>query len=331
MNEVINTSKELENIENEIAFNIPELKDLTADQLKKIAELVVLEKYKDEMKKDVELKQYDYNSMKQLFLDNITNSENTKEAYIYCLADFESYIETLPNKNPLAINAQIADDYIYNLLKQNKANTTVRRSVACLSSFFSFAERRSNGIIKNVFKGTKARPKAITKNENKFYSFGVDNGTIENLTNDFQQIINNIDNTELKAIISIGLNCGLRVGAFSGLSIHSGKYKTVSKGSEISGIIPADCLKYIDSLGIKHNKPFERYTDKRLKNLFKYHTNKLYKSGVISNNYSFHDIRHYFAIKDYLEHKDIYSLSKKLHHSSIAITEQYLKGLKVIA
>ncbi len=75
---------------------------------------------------------------------------------------------------------------------------------------------------------------------------------------------------------------------------------------------------------------FAGWTDTKLKNLFKYHTNNLYKNGCIHYAYSCHDLRHFFAITEYKKDCDIYRVSKLLGHSSIAITEKYLKGMNVL-
>jgi len=40
-------------------------------------------------------------------------------------------------------------------------------------------------------------------------------------------------------------------------------------------------------------------------------------------------LRHFYALTEYTKTKDIYNVSKLLGHASIAITEVYLRGLKV--
>lgn len=325
-----NNEKLLSKIAKSIAFDIPELKDLSNDQIEQVAKMVILERYKNELNRQVDFSKYDFQKLKEKFVSGF-GSKNTKSAYENDLKTFEKYCYENGFENPLTLNASSIDDYIYSLINENKSNSTVRRNVRSLSSFFSFCERQTSGIVKNYVKGSRAIPKEKTTNKNKFYTFGIDKNALNRVLNDFKTIIENVENKELKAIIYISLKTGLRVGAFENLTIHGNKYKTISKGKEIIGQFPDEIVSYIDSLGIKHNKPFEHFTDTRLKNLFKYHTNKLFKTGAISSNYSFHDLRHYFSLKDYLEHKDIYRLSKELNHSSIAITEKYLKGLKVIA
>lgn len=321
---------ELAEIARSVAFDVPKLNELSQEQIRLVAEMVIVERYKRDLDKEVEMSKYDFQTMKSLFL-SMYESENTKSAYGFSLKQFGDWCAA-SGLNPLAASAANIDDFVYGQVKSGKSSATVRRNVRALSSFFSFCERRSNGAMKNVVRGTRAAPKDRAAKKNKFYSFGgVDKNTLDKVGNDFQTIIDSVDNRELKAIIYIAINCGLRVGAFSGLSIHGNRYRTVSKGKEITGHIADDVVGFLDTCGISHKLPFARYTDARLKNLFKYHTNKLRRQGVISYNYSFHDLRHYFALRGYSEHKDLYRLSKELNHTSIAITEKYLKGLKVVS
>ncbi len=42
-----------------------------------------------------------------------------------------------------------------------------------------------------------------------------------------------------------------------------------------------------------------------------------------------HDLRHAFAVKLYGESRDIYRVSKALHHASVAVTESYLRSIGI--
>ena len=329
---LIKTNNEnLTKIEQDIALNIPGLNKLSNSQLEQIAKLVVVERYKNEMNKDIDLLNFDYGKLKEFFLNTCSNSNSikTKQAYTRAINDFEKYL-ALNNINPLKLTTQDADDYIYNLRKQNKSNSTIRQYIGAISSFYSFLERRSNGTIKNSFRGTKARPEQKAVKDNKFYNVCVNSKTMQILENDINTMIENINNKELKAIILIMKNTGLRVGAFENMTLKGNHFKTITKGSEFKGVLPGECLKAIKDANLKGCQPFKSWSADRTKNLFTYHSNKLYKKGLISFAYSCHDLRHYFAINQYNQDKDIYKLSKLLNHSSISITENYLKGLNII-
>jgi integrase len=60
-----------------------------------------------------------------------------------------------------------------------------------------------------------------------------------------------------------------------------------------------------------------------------YHIKKLYQAGKIDAAYSAHDFRHYAASREDKKDKDIKRVRDFLHHSSISITERYLRSLGV--
>jgi integrase len=281
--EVLTTNLDLKTIEKNI-LETPALKDLSPEQLSEIAKIVIVQKYTKEMSRDVELMKFDYHSLKNSFLENISTSKNTKLAYQNALCIFENYIADNTIENILDINNSIADDFIYSL-----------------------------------------------KNAGKFYNICINDKSLNDVAADIETILSHIDNKELKAIILIMKCCGLRVGAFNeNFQIKGNKFICRTKGSEFTGTLPANCLKAIRNARLKHTDVFAGWTDTKLKNLFKYHTNNLYKNGCIHYAYSCHDLRHFFAITEYKKDCDIYRVSKLLGHSSIAITEKYLKGMNVL-
>lgn len=135
---------------------------------------------------------------------------------------------------------------------------------------------------------------------------------------------------QLKAMIAAMAYRGLRCGSFYEMTLHGNKFFTRSKEKQISGFLPESCMKLIEAAGVKKNAPFSEWNTERVSSTFQYHIAKLYAAGKISYKYSCHDMRHFFALAHYTENKDLYSLSKLLNHSSIAVTEIYLRGLKVI-
>lgn len=150
--DVLTTNTDLKTIEKSI-LETPALKDLSPEQLAEIAKLVIVQKYTKEMSRDVELMKFDYDSLKSSFLNNTSTSKNTKLAYQNALCIFENYIADNTIENILDINNSIADDFIYSLKNAGLSASTVRQYTGAVSSFFSFAERKTDGIIKNSFRG----------------------------------------------------------------------------------------------------------------------------------------------------------------------------------
>lgn len=72
--EVLTTNSDLKTIEKSI-LGTPAPKDLSPEQLAEIAKLVIVQKYTKEMSRDVELMKFDYHSLKNSFLENISTSK----------------------------------------------------------------------------------------------------------------------------------------------------------------------------------------------------------------------------------------------------------------
>lgn len=328
-NEILTENSALKSVEKSL-LEMPALHELTAEQLSEISKFVLLQTYTQELKRDVELLKFNYSDLKNSFLQTVSCSINTKQAYSNALSNFELYITGCKIENILNINNSIADNFIFHLRNSGKSASTVRQYVGGVSSFFSYAERATDGVVKNCFRGTKARPKAKTNNSGKFYNICVNENTLREVDEDIEKIISNVENKELKAIIRIMKVCGLRVGAFNeNFQIKGSKFRCITKGDEFIGTLDADCLKAIRQAGLKHTNVFENWTDNKIKCLFKYYTRTLYKKGVIHYAYSCHDLRHFFAISTYNKTKDIYSLSKSLNHHNLTITQTYLRGLNI--
>jgi site-specific recombinase XerC len=99
----------------------------------------------------------DYQAERETFLANAgrSGSKHTRRSYAADLGRMEAYAERA-HVSPLELTPMRADDFIYSM-KGEAAAATVRRIVAACSSFFTWLERRHEGI-RNPFRGTKARP-----------------------------------------------------------------------------------------------------------------------------------------------------------------------------
>ena len=211
------------------------------------------------------------------------------------------------------MNYKEADDFIYSIPGSPNSKRLI---IAAISSFYSYLERRYSSI-KNPIRGTKARPigKAVKKLEIPDEA-------------DMAIILNELPDLERMAVYIMAYR-GLRVGALNKLKIWGTSYQSYSKGKEIYGEFSNDILFNIKSSNFLDKSPFSEYSTNAIKLRIYRQTMKLFNRGRIKSAYSAHDFRHYFAISEYKNDKDIYKLSKLLDHSNIAITETYLKGLKI--
>ncbi|MBO4675291.1 MAG: phage integrase N-terminal SAM-like domain-containing protein [Elusimicrobiaceae bacterium] len=325
MKDIIKTDSQTPNIKDlakSIVIEAPQLSDLNADQLEAIAKLVITDRLKDQMKKAVNLAGIDYEAEKARFLEtnSKTASKQTARAYKNALKKLEAYAEAR-NISPLELTPATADDFINDLKKQDFSPATIRQAIATASSFFTYLERRVNNngiIISNPFRGTKARPAKKLVRACQYPTAIETNIIIDSLP------------AELSAIVYIMAFRGLRAGAFPGLKIHGKTFETRSKGKDITGELSEACINKIKALGVNTAEPFTRWTAGAIQQEARYYITKLFKAGKISAIYSVHDFRHFYATQEYNKDKDIYRVSKLLGHASIQVTENYLRGLKVI-
>lgn len=342
--------------QNELIQNIlttsPTIDNLTVEQFTKAVTRRNENKIINDLDKLINIKQIDYNGEKDIFLNNVskTKSRATKDGYFYALQEIEKYCSLQNIESPLLFNSAMADDFIYYLTNnaRNKfskplAPATIRRDVAGVSSFFTFLSRRHD-FIKNPFLGTKARPEKKTVNRAVYPTARELELIINEISNNGYKDIRALSNNrkELSAITYLMAYRGLRCGAFQNLIIKKTdgniyQFETTTKGKTQRGTLPEICINALHNAGIKTTareiKPFTNWTSDKVKNYFKYYTNKLYGKNnlihVINAPYSCHDLRHFYALQEYAKDKDIYRLKELLNHSSIATTEIYLRNLGI--
>jgi site-specific recombinase XerD len=241
-----------------------------------------------------------------------SGSEYTQSSYFKAIKELERYTKK-NNINILQLTPGQADDFIYSLEGSPNSKNLI---IAGVSSFYSYLERRYS-VIKNPIRGTKARPekKAVKEIE------------VPNETELFT-ILNELPELEKMAVYIMAFR-GLRVGALKELKIWGNKYQSHSKGKDIFGEFPIEVITNIKGSDLFNKTPFQSLTTNALKLRIYRQTSKLHNAGKIQSAYSAHDFRHYFAVSEYQKDKDIYKLSKLLDHTNIAITETYLRSLKI--
>lgn len=286
----------------------------------KIAASLSLEIDKEKRKSQIENIDY-IKERERFFKMHESNSKQTARTYKNAIKILEEYA-ALYNINILDVASNEADDFVI-ALKNNKelSSNSVRLIVAGCSSLFTYLER-SFTFIKNPFRGTKTRP----KNTNK-------KNTLIPTKKEIDFIVSNIKDKTLRAVIIFIKETGVRIGSLKSLEIKiSNKkyiYKAHSKGHDVKGIVSTLAMSAIKKSGLDNTKPFEKLNTEAVrvtiyKNIKSMHTKKL-----INSAYSVHDFRHYFAVENYKTYKDIYKLKNLLCHSSIAITERYLKSMDI--
>jgi len=276
-----------------------------------------------------------------IYMDAIKGkSENTVRQYRYDLINFFNFCN---RKKKLSEIADFDDDfiksvdlgdlyqYISYLGKELKEKSTTRaRKIASLRSFFKYLHTKMHLIDSNPTldletpKRAKKLPVYLELNESRELLESVEG---ENDLRDY-------------CILTLFLNCGMRVSELVGINISSikGTILTVKgKGDkERTVYLNNSCISSINSYLVERNKI---ETDKKYKDaLFlserkqrisirtvQYTVKKaLKKAGLDDSKYSVHKLRHTAATLLYKYGEvDIRSLQELLGHASISTTEIY--------
>ena len=289
---------------------------LTLEQSEQLLKASVFSSMIDEMKIDNQIQAIDYIEEIDSFFKQCSknDSKHTARQYRNGLTKLEAYTEE-NNINILKLTPRESDNFCISLKDFDLSNATIRATISSCSTFFSFLERRYM-VIKNPFRGTRTRPPIRAKKQ-----------VLIPTEKELKIIIDNISNSIIRMAIVFIRDTGIRVGALDTLRIKNNKYYAYSKGKDISGSVSKLLVTKITNAGLDSSEPFKNKSSEVVRVTFATTCKRMHERGLIKESYSVHDIRHLFAVSFYKKTKDIYALKNLLNHSSIAITEVYLKSL----
>lgn len=217
---------------------------------------------------------------------------------------------------------------------QSKAATRARK-VASIRVFFNYLSNKANLIDKNPAQNLKT-PK-LDKRIPKYLSLDDSKKLLEVAINDSDR-----NNERDYAIITLFLNCGMRLSELVGIDIkninfNDCKLSVIGKGNKERTIyLNKACMNAIntylavrprdgvksdsrDALFLSERK--ERISNRTVQYIVK---QELYKAGLDTNKYSVHKLRHTAATLMYqYGNVDIRALQELLGHESISTTEIY--------
>ncbi len=239
-------------------------------------------------------------------LDNFLkglNTINTRIAYKNGINFLLKYCR-LKNINYLVIK-KIEVTYFCNMIKEEKSSSLANLIINSNSSFYGFLVY--NDII-------KANP--IFKMKRK-----KDDDTKDKFVPSKKQIDNvlKIADPLSKLAINIMLDTAVRISSLLTFKIKNGRYTCLSKTGKING--PCKVKASTSEL--------QKLYDIKTKALSKRIDRLFFKVIKRKGGYS-HSLRHYVTCKLYSETKDIYRVSKKLHHKGIQVTQTYLQSLNIL-
>jgi len=300
----------------------PELAALPKEQREHIFKNAAYNQLTDKAGKVLTIAGIDWEAEKEAFIKTY-DSPHTKRSYKMTLTRYENWANCV-GINPAAASYGEIDNFINAIKAEGRAAASIRRDIAAVSAFFTFLERRHVGV-KNSVRGTKKRPAEEPKKLPKVPN-----------ESEVEIIISNAK-PSLAAAISVMAYRGLRCGALSGMSAWGGQFETRSKGKTIRGTLPEKAIRAIEAAGLSLKKPFEGLVTNNLEKEVEYHIKSLYKTGKLSRRdakgdpviFHSHSFRHYFSVTEYAKDKDIHRVKELMGHSSIAITDKYLRSLMI--
>ena len=287
------------------------------------------------------------------FLDyNITilnKSANSVKEYNYDISNFLKFIKsgnknnyknvdisTLTIEDIKAITLEDIHSYIaYLATSLNSKPTTRARKVSSIRIFFTYLARKAKLIEKNPAQDLET-PK-LGKRVPKYLTLDESRKLLEAAQDE-----NNRNNKRDFAIITLFLNCGMRLSELVGINISNinfseCKLNVIGKGNKERTIyLNKACInainKYLecrsktivkydskDALFLSERK--ERISNRTVQTIIK---KELLKAGLDINKYSVHKLRHTAATLMYQYGEvDIRALQELLGHESISTTEIY--------
>jgi integrase len=323
----------------------PTLADLSSEQLKAVAQVVMTQDLVEELRVKKNLAGIDWMKERTRFLED-ARSPQTRRAYRAALDHLETWAKR-QRLDLLTLTASQADQFIRDLKAghipapvrsrgkngnprgqrplaegSSPSAATSRLDISAVSAFYSRLERY-HAQMRNPFRGTRIRPPCENKKE-----------TVIPTEADYETIVAAVPLMARALIKTLALR-GLRAGALLTLTRSAGRYYGVSKGKKLTEgeaegiLLPREALLAIEKAGLDLRKPFASFKTDALEKRVTYWTGKIFREGVIKAPYSCHDFRHFFAVREYQKDKDIFRVSRLLNHADVSITQRYLRSLKV--
>ncbi len=244
-------------------------------------------------------------------------SKHTRRSYRKALADFSEWL-AFKGLSVAELTPAGADDYMLALRASGKDADSTRQRIAVVSSFLSFMERRLDGF-KNPMRGSRARPKPTWKTAQIPSAAEMD------------AILAGCQDPLLRLAVLFMAQMGFRIGGLAEVEIlKDRRARTITKGCTFTtpDPLPASIEAALAESGLDQRHPFGKYASENITTLLTMRFNRLiarlHSAGTISARFSPHDLRHFFTEQN--QEEGIVSLQRKLGHSTIGITQHYLRN-----
>lgn len=291
------------------------LSRLTPEQLAALGKAAFVGELRDAVGKKIKVARIDYAREREAWLATYRSTE-TRRAYTRALAELEAWA-TRNGLDVLALDTAAADLFLASARGRAKADGKTRdadsiRAVAhAIGAFFRYVSRH-HADIHNPFKGSFELPKKTLPH------------AVIPTPGEVQTMIQAATDATLVAALRVLAETGIRIGGLRELAVRpDGQYSTQSKGKAVKSPAPLapETVKLLAPLG---SRPFAGLSVDVLRMRINRHIADLHRAGRISVRYSPHDLRHFFAEQH--KGRGLYWLARALGHSTVGVTEQYLRN-----
>ncbi len=305
------------------------LDSMTEKQLERLGQVLVIERAKDALHHAVKVNEFHYEEKKELFLKKC-RSPFTRRNYSRAFMVFDPWL-TENRLSPLEVNAQQADRFVLHLDSMTRkdgaplSNGQKRVTLAALSAFYSQLVRWDS-LHRNPWIGAR-RPDRIPARKIRALSdadYCRIMATFEvPATGRGRKLRTRAILRKWRAVFELLRTTGLRIGGVKTVEIgQNGRLSYIPKGKRGRYVhpeaVPAPLAAELRALDL--STVTESAIQKALK--------KACEKAGLDTAYNPHAFRHAYAVNYYGRTRDIYGLKERLGHSSISVTEFYLKTLK---
>jgi site-specific recombinase XerD len=291
-----------------------DLTSLTQEQLEAIQKAVFIDDLKKEYVKERRKTSFNTEYQLELFLSEFS-SIHTIRMYRNAVNNFTTW-----SKGELVdISRRDVMSYLRSL--EGKAPSTIKFYLSGISSFYNYLVD-SEYLERNPFSHVSKKVKKSSTNKKYIPS----QSDIEALQSFFEKKMKKNTFAKMKLSLKLLNEYGVRKGFLDHVVLEGNKLVSISKGKEYSVKIAEKDLTYFKS----HANLLEELNSNTMSVHFLRGVNELVSSGELSEKFSPHCLRHKYAVEKYKECGDSLVVKNLLNHSSLGVTEVYLKSLGIV-
>ena len=308
------------------------LSDLSDTEFQQVETFYLLNKYAAELRKQLKRQGITFEDCFCGWLERTDRAKTVRTQQLYAerLHIFVQYLSEY-SLHFLDVKAKQVDEFIAWLRQQDKyAPKTMRSIISVSSSFYSYLERHQH-IRRNFFRGA-AKPKDTHQKTASEVPTSPDIELMRlTLLGDMQSggrggYKRREQAMVLYPVLHVLCEYLIRVDAVPTLTIDRNGYATVfSKNHEYGFVLYPNTTPILNQYCLNQKEPFACIKPTRIQKAIE----RLVRRLPFAEKYSVHDLRHYGAVKLYLQTKDIKRVQLALGHQHLDTTDKYLASLNV--